>query len=83
MRGLLPEASLELREVRGHRAAAHLALRAFRRLGRRMSQSALIAVVLAYFALVFWIAHRTGRGATNEGFFVGNRASPWPVVAFG
>jgi Na+/proline symporter len=48
-----------------------------------MTQSALIAVVLAYFALVFWIAHRTGRGATNEGFFVGNRASPWPVVAFG
>lgn len=48
-----------------------------------MSQPALLAVVLAYFALVFWIAHRTGRGATNEGFFVGNRASPWPVVAFG
>ena len=48
-----------------------------------MQQSALLAVVLAYFALVFWIAHRTGRNATNEGFFVGNRASPWPVVAFG
>jgi Na+/proline symporter len=42
-----------------------------------------LAVVLAYFALIFWIARRTGHHATNEGFFAGNRASPWPVVAFG
>jgi Na+/proline symporter len=48
-----------------------------------MTHSYLIAAVLAYFALVFWLAHRTGRNATNEGFFVGNRSSPWPVVAFG
>src|SRR5258706_5244342 len=48
-----------------------------------MSQPTLLAVVLAYFAVIFWVAHRTGRGATNEGFFVGNRSSPWPVVAFG
>jgi Na+/proline symporter len=48
-----------------------------------MASPVLIAVVLAYFALVFWIARRTGHGATNEGFFVGNRSSPWPVVAFG
>ena len=48
-----------------------------------MSPSILLAVVLAYSALVFWIAHRTGRGATNEGCFVGGRSSPWPVVAFG
>ena len=42
-----------------------------------------LAVVLAYFVLIFWIARRTGHHATNEGFFVGNRSSPWPVVAFG
>jgi len=48
-----------------------------------MSQPTLLAVALAYFAVIFWVAHRTGRGATNEGFFVGNRSSPWPVVAFG
>src|SRR5678815_3602548 len=48
-----------------------------------MSHPALLGIVLAYFALVFWIARRTGHHATNEGFFVGNRASPWPVVAFG
>ena len=43
----------------------------------------MLAAVLAYFGLVFWVAHRTGRNATNDGFFVGNRSSPWPVVAFG
>ena len=48
-----------------------------------MTHPYLLAAVLAYFALVFWVAHRTGRNATNEGFFVGARASPWPVVAFG
>ena len=48
-----------------------------------MSHAFLLTVALAYFALVFWIARRTGHGASNEGFFVGNRSSPWPVVAFG
>jgi Na+/proline symporter len=48
-----------------------------------MSHGVLLAVVLAYFAIVFWIARRTGHAATNEGFFIGNRSSPWPVVAFG
>jgi Na+/proline symporter len=48
-----------------------------------MTHPYLLAAVLAYFALVFWVAHRTGRNATNEGFFIGNRSSPWPAVAFG
>jgi Na+/proline symporter len=48
-----------------------------------MPPGLLAAILLAYFALVFWIARRTSRGATNDAFFVGGRASPWPVVAFG
>ena len=48
-----------------------------------MTHPYLLAAVLAYFAVVFWVAHRTGRNATNDGFYVGNRSSPWPVVAFG
>jgi len=48
-----------------------------------MPAALLAAILLAYFAVILWIARRTGHGATNEGFFVGNRASPWPVVAFG
>jgi len=48
-----------------------------------MPSGLLAAILLAYFVLIFWIARRTGHGATNDAFFVGNRASPWPVVAFG
>ena len=48
-----------------------------------MPPGLLAAILLAYFCLIFWIARRTSRGATNDAFFVGSRASPWPVVAFG
>jgi Na+/proline symporter len=43
----------------------------------------LLLGVLAYFALLLFVAHRAGRRAGAEGFYVGQRASPWPVVAFG
>jgi len=48
-----------------------------------MTHPYLLAAVLAYLGLVFFVAHRVGRNASNEGFFVGGRSSPWPVVAFG
>ena len=43
----------------------------------------IIAVVLTYFALLFAISRWTGRKATNDTFFRGNRQSPWYMVAFG
>ena len=43
----------------------------------------IISVVLAYFALLFVISHRTGRRATNESFFRADRRAPWYMVAFG
>ncbi len=43
----------------------------------------MIAVVLAYFALLFAISRWTGRRATNETFYRADRQSPWYVVAFG
>jgi Na+/proline symporter len=43
----------------------------------------IIAVVLVYFALLFAISRWTGRKATNDTFFRGNRQSPWYMVAFG
>ena len=43
----------------------------------------LLLGVLAYFALLLFVAHRASRRAGAEGFYVGQRASPWPVVAFG
>ncbi|WP_374662860.1 sodium:solute symporter [Inhella sp.] len=51
-----------------------------------MSAALLLAVVIAYFALLFGVAHwasRRGGAVGNEGFFVGNRKSPWLLVAFG
>ena len=42
-----------------------------------------IAVVLAYFALLFAISRWTGHQATNETFYRADRRSPWYLVAFG
>ncbi len=47
-----------------------------------MSPLSVLLTVAAYFAVLFSIAYLTGRRADNEGFFVGNRRSPWFVVAF-
>ena len=43
----------------------------------------IIAVVLAYFALLFAISRWTGKRATNETFYRADRQSPWYMVAFG
>ena len=43
----------------------------------------LLVFVLGYFALLLAVAWWTSRHADNESFFIGNRASPWPLVAFG
>ena len=43
----------------------------------------IIAIVLAYFALLFALSRWQGRRATNETFYRANRQSPWYVVAFG
>lgn len=42
-----------------------------------------IAVVFAYFALLFAISRWTGHKATNETFYRADRRSPWYLVAFG
>ncbi len=42
-----------------------------------------IAVVFAYFALLFAISRWTGHQATNETFYRADRRSPWYLVAFG
>jgi Na+/proline symporter len=44
---------------------------------------ALLAIIAAYFALLLALAWFTGRRATNDTFFIGNRKSNWLLVAFG
>ncbi len=48
-----------------------------------MSASLLIFVILAYFGILVGISALAGRNDDNETFFLGNRQSPWYVVAFG
>lgn len=48
-----------------------------------MSSAFIITVFLAYTALLFFITWVTSRKSTNQSFFVGNKVSPWYVVAYG
>lgn len=40
-------------------------------------------ILLSYFSLLLFISRLTSKGADNEGFFIGNRKSPWYIVAIG
>ncbi len=48
-----------------------------------MTAGLLLAFVLGYFLLLLAVAAWTSRRADNEAFFIGSRASPWGLVAFG
>lgn len=48
-----------------------------------MSPTLIISILVAYFLFLFAISFFTSRKATNESFFIGERKSPWYVVAFG
>ncbi|MFN0069439.1 MAG: sodium:solute symporter [Limisphaerales bacterium] len=48
-----------------------------------MSPALILACIGGYFFLLLVIAWRTGRGAGNAAYFLGNRQSPWYAVAFG
>ncbi len=48
-----------------------------------MSPTLILGIVLGYFAVLLVISIFTGKHAGNMGFFLGNRRSPWYIVAFG
>ncbi len=48
-----------------------------------MSPSLILTIFLLYTALLFVITWITARRATNRAFFIGNKESPWIVVAYG
>jgi len=48
-----------------------------------MSPFILLSIIVIYFALLLWVAYKTGKGSDNESFFIGNRKSNWMLVAFG
>jgi len=48
-----------------------------------MTPHLILFCFLAYTALLFFITWLTARKATNKGFYIGNKASPWFVVSYG
>jgi Na+/proline symporter len=48
-----------------------------------MTPALIFSCFLAYTLLLFFVTWLTSRKATNETFFIGNKASPWYVVAYG
>ncbi|MBE0641465.1 MAG: sodium:solute symporter, partial [Bacteroidales bacterium] len=48
-----------------------------------MSPVTLGVLFVLYTGLIFVISGITGRKADNRAFFIGNKASPWLVVAYG
>ncbi len=48
-----------------------------------MSASLILTIIIAYFLLLILVARFTAGSGDNEAFFLGNRKSPWYVVAFG
>lgn len=48
-----------------------------------MSPIFILTLVACYFLLLIGVSYLTGRLDDNDAFFLGNRQSPWYVVAFG
>lgn len=48
-----------------------------------MSAIAVLSVIGAYFLLLMLISYLTSRQDNNQNFFLGNKQSPWYIVAFG
>lgn len=48
-----------------------------------MNPAWVIFIIALYFLVLIVIGRLTSRNANNESFFLGNRQSPWYVVAFG
>lgn len=48
-----------------------------------MSPLLILVCISAYFAILLLISRITSKGANNDSYFIGNRESPWYLVAFG
>lgn len=48
-----------------------------------MSPTFIFAVLVAYFIVLISISFLTSKGANNDTFYLGNKQSPWFLVAFG
>ena len=48
-----------------------------------MNSTTIVIVLVVYFGFLYFISRATGKNDGNDAFFVGERQSPWYLVAFG
>ena len=48
-----------------------------------MSSTLILIVIAAYFLVLIIISYLTGKSDSNASFFLGDKKSPWYIVAFG
>jgi len=48
-----------------------------------LSPTILLIIFIAYTLMLFFITWVTSKKANNESFYIGNKSSPWYVVAYG
>ncbi len=48
-----------------------------------MSPGIILSIIVGYFLILVLVSFLTSRNTDSAGFFVGNRKSPWFIVAFG
>ncbi|MEA3318068.1 MAG: sodium:solute symporter, partial [Bacteroidota bacterium] len=48
-----------------------------------MQATTVIYIIIGYFLLLIAVSYFTSRNANNASFFLGNKKSPWYIVAFG
>ena len=48
-----------------------------------MSATLILLLIAAYFSLLLVVSFFTSKDNSNDAFFIGNKKSPWYVVAFG
>ncbi len=48
-----------------------------------MNSTIIFTIIVLYFGLLFFVAYLTSRKSDSSTFYVGNKQSPWYVVAFG
>lgn len=48
-----------------------------------MTAGLIITIIASYFLLLIFVSYLTGKKDDNASFFLGNKQSPWYVVAFG
>ena len=48
-----------------------------------MNPSVILTCILIYFTILLIVSYLTSRNDSNEAFFLGNRNSPWYIVAYG